>query len=187
MSCEARATVKDGDELRGAGVGARMRDGVCRQGVPAPRDANVRRVMLAQRSRNTAPEMALRRALHALGFRYRVDLPLPGMRRRRSDLTFVRWRTVVFVQGCFWHACPQHMQAPVHNAEWWREKFEGNVRRDTDTDTRLVRMGWGPYGSGNTRSSTQRWARWCVPSANRGIRGRCGSWALQRRRACRPL
>jgi DNA mismatch endonuclease (patch repair protein) len=88
--------------------------------------------------------MALRRALHALGFRYRVDLPLPGMRRRRSDLTFVRWRTVVFVQGCFWHACPQHMHAPVHNAEWWREKFEGNVRRDTDTDTRLVRMGWVP-------------------------------------------
>ncbi|MFE4915268.1 hypothetical protein ACFRCX_27555 [Streptomyces sp. NPDC056652] len=88
MSCEARATMRDGDELRGAGVGARMRDGVCRQGVPAPRDANVRRVMLAQRSRNTAPEMALRRALHALGFRYRVDLPLPGMRRRRSDLTF---------------------------------------------------------------------------------------------------
>ncbi|MEU8854427.1 hypothetical protein AB0C48_07125 [Streptomyces sp. NPDC048556] len=85
-----------------------------------------------------------RRALHALGFRYRVDLPLPGMRRRRSDLTFVRWRTVVFVQGCFWHACPQHMHALVHNAEWWREKFEGNVRRDTDTDTRLVRMGWVP-------------------------------------------
>ncbi|MCX4652964.1 very short patch repair endonuclease [Streptomyces microflavus] len=121
-----------------------MRDGVCRQGVPAPRDANVRRVMLAQRSRNTAPEMALRQALHALGFRYRVDLPLPGMRRRRSDLTFVRWRTVVFVQGCFWHACPQHMHAPVHNAEWWREKFEGNVRRDADTDTRLVLMGWVP-------------------------------------------
>ncbi|SED99416.1 DNA mismatch endonuclease Vsr [Streptomyces sp. 2112.3] len=59
---------------------------VLRPVVPAPRDANVRRVMSAQRSRDTAPEMVLRRALHALGFRYRVDLPLPGMRRRRQHL-----------------------------------------------------------------------------------------------------
>jgi DNA mismatch endonuclease, patch repair protein len=100
--------------------------------------------MLAQRSRDTAPEMALRRASHRLGFRYRVDLPLPGMSRRRSDVTFVKWRTVVFVQGCFWHACPQHRHEPVHNAEWWREKFEGNVRRDADTDAHLVRIGWVP-------------------------------------------
>ncbi|WP_285506122.1 very short patch repair endonuclease [Streptomyces sp. NBRC 13847] len=109
-----------------------------------PRDANVRRVMSAQRSRDTVPELALRRALHALGFRYRVDLPLPGMRRRRSDLTFVRWRTAVFVQGCFWHACPEHLHAPMHNGDWWREKLEGNVRRDADTDARLVRLGWVP-------------------------------------------
>ncbi|MER5531188.1 very short patch repair endonuclease [Streptomyces sp. NPDC002677] len=112
--------------------------------MPAPRDANVRRLMLAQGSRDTAPEMALRRALHGLGFRYRVDLPLPGMRRRRSDLTFARWRTVVFVQGCFWHACPQHLHAPVHNGEWWREKLERNVRRDADTNAHLVRLGWVP-------------------------------------------
>ncbi|MEV7995942.1 very short patch repair endonuclease [Streptomyces sp. NPDC086077] len=121
-----------------------MRDGLRRSGVPAPRNANVRRVMLAQRSRDTAPELALRRALHALSFRYRVDLPLPGLRRRRSDLAFVRWRTVVFVQGCFWHACPEHLHTPVHNGEWWQEKLEGNVRRDTDTDAHLVQLGWVP-------------------------------------------
>nr|WP_055573276.1 hypothetical protein [Streptomyces prasinopilosus] len=100
--------------------------------------------MLAQRSRDTVPEMALRRALHALGFRCRVDLPLPGLHRRRSDLAFVRWRTVVFVQGCFWHACPEHPHAPVHNGEWWREKLGGNVRRYADTAAHLVRLGWVP-------------------------------------------
>jgi DNA mismatch endonuclease, patch repair protein len=71
-------------------------------------------------------------------------LPIPGMRRRRADVTFVKWRTAVFVQGCFWHACPQHLHAPVHNGEWWREKLEGNVRRDADTDALLVRLRWMP-------------------------------------------
>nr|WP_237546850.1 very short patch repair endonuclease [Streptomyces sp. SID161] len=88
--------------------------------------------MTAQRNRDTAPELALRRALHALGFRYRVDLPIPGMPRRRADVTFTRWRTAVFVQGCFWHACPTHQHAPKHNSEWWRRKFDTNVHRDEE-------------------------------------------------------
>jgi DNA mismatch endonuclease (patch repair protein) len=100
--------------------------------------------MLAQRSWDTALELALRRALHALGFRYRVDLPVPGMHRRRADGTFVKWRTAAFVQGCFWRGCPQHLHAPVHNGKWRREKLEGNVRRDADTDAHLVRLGWVP-------------------------------------------
>ncbi|WP_405540949.1 hypothetical protein [Streptomyces antimycoticus] len=85
--------------------------------------------------------MALRRALHALGFRYRVDLPILGMRRRRADVTFVRWRLAVFVQGCFWHACPLHLHTPVHNREWWREKL-----RATFDGTRILTptsSGWG--------------------------------------------
>ncbi|WP_403491297.1 very short patch repair endonuclease [Streptomyces caniferus] len=128
--------------------------------------------MSAQRSRDTAPETALRRALHALGFRYRVDLPLPGMRPRRSDLTFVRWRTAVFVQGCFWHACPRHLHAPVHNGEWWREKLQGNVRRDADTDAHLVRLGWVPLADlgardrGRCRGQSGRGAR--LPGASSG-------------------
>ncbi|MEV8096509.1 very short patch repair endonuclease [Kitasatospora sp. NPDC085879] len=115
-----------------------------RRAFPRPRDAHARRVMRAQRGVNTRPELALRRALHALGFRYRVNMPLPSMRRRRADITFVRWRTAVFVQGCFWHACPEHLHAPKHNAEWWWRKLDDNVRRDKDTDARLVRLGWLP-------------------------------------------
>ena len=121
-----------------------MEDRTSRPGVPPPRDANVRRVMLAQRSVDTRPELALRHELHTLGFRYRVNLPLPGLRRRRADVTFVRWRTAVFVQGCFWHACPQHLHVPKHNGEWWREKLQNNVRRDEDTDAHLIRLGWIP-------------------------------------------
>ncbi|MGK5548424.1 very short patch repair endonuclease [Streptomyces sp. URMC 127] len=112
--------------------------------MPTPRDANARKVMAAQHSRDTAPELALRRALHALGFRYRVNLPIPGMPRRRADVTFTRWRTAVFVQGCFWHACPRHLRAPKHNSAWWRQKLQGNVRRDGETDTHLRLLGWLP-------------------------------------------
>ncbi|MFD0257198.1 very short patch repair endonuclease [Kitasatospora indigofera] len=115
-----------------------------RKAFPQPRDANARRVMRAQRSVNTRPELALRRELHALGFRYRVNLPLPSMRRRRADISFVPWRAAVFVQGCFWHACPEHLHAPKHNAEWWWRKLDDNVRRDRDTDASLVRLGWLP-------------------------------------------
>ncbi|MEU2631848.1 DNA mismatch endonuclease Vsr [Kitasatospora sp. NPDC007106] len=121
-----------------------MEEAGARRVVPRPRDADARRVMRAQRRVNTAPELALRRALHALGFRHRVDLPLPTLRRGRADITFVPWRTAVFVQGCFWHACPEHLHAPKHNAEWWWRKLDDDVRRDRHTDENLVRPGWLP-------------------------------------------
>lgn len=73
-----------------------------------------------------------------------MNLPLPTMRRRRADITFVHWRTAVFVQGCFWHACPEHLHAPKHNAEWWWRKLDDNTRRDRDTDATLLRLGWHP-------------------------------------------
>ncbi|WP_391858713.1 hypothetical protein [Streptomyces rugosispiralis] len=79
--------------------------------------------MLAQRSRDTVPEMALRRAVHGLGFRYRVDLPIPGMRRRRADVTFVKWRTAVFVQGLFLARVPATSACTVHNGQWWRKSW----------------------------------------------------------------
>ncbi|WP_420713434.1 very short patch repair endonuclease [Streptomyces sp. IMTB 1903] len=121
-----------------------MRTRTIRRGMPTPRDANVRKVMAAQRSRDTVPELALRRALHSLGFRYRVDLPIPGIPRRRADVTFTRWRTAVFVQGCFWHACQKHLSAPKHNSEWWHQKLGANVRRDEETDAHLMQLGWLP-------------------------------------------
>lgn len=96
----------------------------------------------AQRRRDTAPEMALRRELHRRGYRYFVDkAPLRGL-RRRADLVFPRRKVAVYVDGCFWHSCPQHATQPKNNAEWWSEKLAANVRRDRDTDERLTDAGW---------------------------------------------
>ena len=87
--------------------------------------------------------MAVRRLLHAQGLRYRVDAPLPieGV-RRRADLLFTRAKIAVFVDGCYWHACPVHGTAPKANREWWSDKLSVNVARDRDTDVRLQELGW---------------------------------------------
>lgn len=98
--------------------------------------------MSRQRRRDTAPEIALRRELHRRGLRFRVDHPLPGMPRRRGDVVFTRARLVVFVDGCFWHDCPDHGTRPATRTEWWVEKLARNVRRDRDTDSRLAVTGW---------------------------------------------
>ncbi|NKS25413.1 DNA mismatch endonuclease Vsr [Rhodococcus hoagii] len=98
--------------------------------------------MRAQRRRDTAPEVALRRALHRRGARFFVDrAPLRGL-RRRADLVFPRRRVAVYVDGCFWHSCPQHATSPKNNAQWWADKLAANVVRDRDTDTRLADAGW---------------------------------------------
>lgn len=109
---------------------------------PAASDAATLRRMQRQARRNTAPELALRRALHARGLRYRVDFRPIAEFRRRSDIVFSRARVAVFIDGCFWHACPEHGACPRTNAEWWREKLRRNVARDRDTDARLAVSGW---------------------------------------------
>lgn len=98
--------------------------------------------MRRQRRRNTVPELALRRELHARGRRFRVEVALPGMPRRRADIVFSRARVAVFVDGCFWHSCPEHATSPVTNAEWWAEKLKRNVERDRETDRYLANSGW---------------------------------------------
>ncbi len=98
--------------------------------------------MSLQARRDTQPELALRRALHARGFRYRVDWALPGMPRRRADIAFPRRRVAVFVDGCFWHSCPVHKTVPATNSRWWVEKLAKNVNRDRGTDEHLRSMGW---------------------------------------------
>lgn len=109
---------------------------------PAPADEAKRRAMSRQRRRDTGPELAVRQRLHAMGYRYRVDhRPLPEL-RARGDLVFTRARVVVFVDGCFWHRCPQHATSPRHNGEWWRAKLDANVARDRATDRRLADAGW---------------------------------------------
>jgi len=98
--------------------------------------------MQLQRTRDTAPEVALRRLLHADGLRYRVDRsPLRGV-RRRADLVFGPARVAVYVDGCFWHGCPQHGTRPTANREWWLEKINTNKARDADTDRQLAAAGW---------------------------------------------
>ena len=86
--------------------------------------------------------MLLRRSLHRRGLRYRVDQPLPGMARRRADLTFPTQQVVVFVDGCFWHGCPLHKTEPKSNAEWWAEKLTRNIERDMESDEHLRAIGW---------------------------------------------
>src|SRR6185312_10973627 len=97
--------------------------------------------MQRTKRRDTPAELALRSALHHRGYRFRVDHKLPGL-RRRADLVFPRERLAVFVDGCFWHACPEHATWPKRNREWWRQKIVGNVERDRDTDRRLEEIGW---------------------------------------------
>lgn len=76
--------------------------------------------------RDTAPELALRRELHRRGLRFRVQMKVPGSNRRTIDLAFTRAKLAVYVDGCFWHGCPDHYNAPRANSEWWRWKVERN-------------------------------------------------------------
>lgn len=98
--------------------------------------------MQSNRRRDTKPELALRSAVHALGLRYRVDAPpLTGV-RRRADLVFPRAKVAVFLDGCFWHGCPEHHTVARANATFWADKVSGNRARDRDTDERLAAAGW---------------------------------------------
>ena len=98
--------------------------------------------MQLQRRRDTAPEMELRRRLHADGLRYRVDYPPVPELRRRADVVFTAARVAVFVDGCFWHGCPEHGTSPKANSIWWRDKIRANQQRDFDTECRLREAGW---------------------------------------------
>jgi DNA mismatch endonuclease (patch repair protein) len=98
--------------------------------------------MQANKGRDTKPELALRRSVHALGLRYRVSVrPLPKV-RRTADLVFTKAKVAVFLDGCFWHGCPQHHTKSATNAEYWAEKVQRNRERDADTDKRLEESGW---------------------------------------------
>jgi DNA mismatch endonuclease (patch repair protein) len=97
--------------------------------------------MQATRQRDTPPELAVRRALHRLGLRYRINYQIPGT-RHRADIVIRRAKLAIFIDGCFWHGCPEHGTWPKRNAAWWREKIEGNVRRDRDAIRQLAAAGW---------------------------------------------
>lgn len=98
--------------------------------------------MRSNKSRDTKPELALRSAVHARGLRYRVSAkPLAGV-RRTADLVFPRAQVAVFLDGCFWHGCPEHHTVAAANATFWADKVETNRARDRNTDERLAAAGW---------------------------------------------
>jgi DNA mismatch endonuclease (patch repair protein) len=95
--------------------------------------------MSTLRTTGTGPERALRRELYRRGLRYRVNVAtIPG----RPDIALTRVRIAVFVDGCFWHGCPEHAVAPKANADWWRSKLDANVTRDRRTEEHLRETGW---------------------------------------------
>lgn len=98
--------------------------------------------MSTARRRDTAAEMALRSELHRRGLRYRVTLKVPERPRRSIDIAFTRAKVAVFVDGCFWHGCPEHGTQPASNAAWWQTKLRANQERDADTSAHLRALGW---------------------------------------------
>lgn len=98
--------------------------------------------MRANRRRDTKPELALRALLHARGLRYRVDYrPEPSL-RSKADIVFTRRKIAIFVDGCFWHGCPQHYWASKTNIDYWQPKIAENRARDERFSTALVNAGW---------------------------------------------
>jgi len=105
----------------------------------SPRSA---KVMRGNRSRDTKPELAVRRLLHARGLRYRVNArPLPSL-RRTADIVFTRKQVAVFIDGCYWHGCPEHYVASKSNRDYWTPKIAANVARDAETTHTLSEAGW---------------------------------------------
>lgn len=104
--------------------------------------AQVAHRMARQARRDTGPEIAIRSVLHASGCRFRVAYPVPGLARCSIDIAFPRRRVAVFVDGCFWHDCPEHGSRPKANADRWGAKLAANRSRDRRVDEHLMGRGW---------------------------------------------
>jgi DNA mismatch endonuclease (patch repair protein) len=114
-------------------------------GVPYPvsSSAAVSAAMRGNKRSETKPERAIRSLLHGRGYRFRKDFLIDVERLRvRADVAFTRQRIAVFVDGCFWHRCPEHGNRPRANAEYWSKKLDGNVARDRRVNDALRTMGW---------------------------------------------
>jgi DNA mismatch endonuclease (patch repair protein) len=115
-----------------------------RPAYPHPSSAGRSANMKANRRADTKPELALRRALHGRGYRYRKDyrLDLAAGVRVRPDIVFTARKVAVFVDGCFWHCCPEHGSQPASNTWYWEPKLRRNVDRDRAADAALGQAGW---------------------------------------------
>lgn len=106
-------------------------------------NSGVARSMRSNRRKDTKPEIAIRSLLHNQGLRYRVDFaPLASHKRRRADIVFTRLKIAVFIDGCFWHGCPEHATYPKRNEDYWLPKLARNIERDRETDAVLNEAGW---------------------------------------------
>jgi DNA mismatch endonuclease, patch repair protein len=97
---------------------------------------------VGNRSRDTSPELEIRRRLHAVGLRYRVNARPDPTYRGTADIVFRKVRIAVFIDGCYWHSCPEHYRAPKAHAEYWVAKVARNVERDRALDEHLMGKGW---------------------------------------------
>jgi DNA mismatch endonuclease (patch repair protein) len=128
----------DGAPLRMLSLG-----GSIRVPYPEPMSADVTAVMKGNRATGTKPEELLRSALHRRGHRFRKNYPVATSKRRaRPDIVFTRKRVAVFVDGCFWHVCPEHGRQPRSNSAYWDAKLSRNASRDRETDADLEAAGW---------------------------------------------
>lgn len=110
---------------------------------PEPRDGMVTRVAKGNRRKDTKPEIRLRSALHQRGLRFRKDYLLRLAEIRvRPDIVFTRAKLAVFVDGCFWHGCPQHQKLPTRNPDYWIPKLQRNADRDKHVNEALATAGW---------------------------------------------
>jgi DNA mismatch endonuclease, patch repair protein len=110
---------------------------------PQPTTTDVTTRMRRNLRTGTRPETLVRSELHRRGARFRKDLPVRlGDRVVRPDIVFTRARLAVFIDGCFWHACPVHGNQPRANTDYWRPKLALNVARDRAVDEALIAAGW---------------------------------------------
>jgi DNA mismatch endonuclease (patch repair protein) len=111
--------------------------------VPPASDTATRRAMQGNRRTGTLPELTLRTALHRRGLRFRKDFKITGDGFAvRADVVFPRRRLAVFVDGCYWHGCPEHFRMPSRNADYWAAKIARNEARDRRVTDSLAGAGW---------------------------------------------
>lgn len=99
------------------------------------------RIMALIKGRNTNPELLLRKALHKLGYRYSLKYHFKEL-NCRPDLVLVSKRVCIFIDGCFWHACPRCYRAPKSHRKYWVLKMKRNRERDKQQDSYLTKNGW---------------------------------------------
>ena len=126
---------------------------------------STRKVMQANRRSDTGPELRYRRQLHALGIRFRVGVKVEPALRRTADVAIKSLRLAIFIDGCFWHGCPEHWSCPQTNEEFWSSKIAKNIRRDRETDQILRDKGWTVMRfweheeAGGAAQKTREWIR----------------------------